>query len=78
MSPHVFHQHKFFLSASFQKFRGVTTAESKDTSSARTFTVPLQIKFYNDVNLFRPLSNKASYGCRKAGELESATRNSDL
>lgn len=78
MSTHVFHQHNFFLRASFQKFRGVTIVESKDTSSARTFMVPLQIKFYNDVNLCRPLWNKASYGCRKAGQLESATRNSDL
>jgi hypothetical protein len=78
MSTHVFHQHKFFLHASFQKFRGVTIVEPKDTSSARTFMVPLQIKFYNDVSLWRPLSNKAPYGYRKAGQLELATLNSDL
>lgn len=77
-STHVIHQHKSFLRASFQKFRDVTVVELKDTPSARTFTVPLQIKFYTDVNLCRPLSNKASYGCRKAGQLESATRDSDL
>jgi hypothetical protein len=52
---HVFHQHKFFLRASFQTFRDITVVELKDTPSARTFMVPLQIKFYIDVNLRRPL-----------------------
>lgn len=42
-----------FLRASFQKFHDVTIVELKDTPSARSFMVPLQIKFYTDVNLCR-------------------------
>ena len=52
---------QIILRASVQKFRDVTVVELKDTPSARTFMVPLQIKFYPDVNLCRPLSDKASY-----------------